>query len=159
MDNGAIALAISGGSLGVSLVVAWRTERRAWRAEGREERRDEREEEAAARHRRGNPIVTPHGATEGGRTAQRVHHGYKIQNGGASAISALRLWVEDATGQTVSTVGGGEMSLAPGEVCFMGLDVLPDRITGEGELTLWREWRDDDGEHEEPTGIRPPRHA
>jgi hypothetical protein len=112
---------------GISLVLALRSDRRAKRAEQRalgaedraeraderEERRDEREAEEAVARRRGKPVVVERGGS-GGHAASAVRHDYAVRNAGQATISELWLWIEDESGNAVSTRAGGTIALVPG---------------------------------------------
>jgi type II secretory pathway pseudopilin PulG len=132
-------------------------ELREQRREGREERQDQREEDSAAAQRQGRPIISA-GAISGGPTAERVHHEYRVQNGGAATIDELRLWVEDANGACVSSEAGGRVVVAPHEVAFVAVEVIR-ALAPEGDLRLMVAWHDADGDHSEWTGVRPRPHA
>lgn len=146
-----IAVAISLGSLRL----ARRADRREDRAAERGERKEERDIVEATARRQGRPIVTPRGGS-GGPTANPVRHDYEIRNGGQATITELGLWIVDGEGETVSTRAGGALALAPGDPpARMAVEV---RQPLPLEQTLMVQWRDQDGEHTEVTGIRPPRH-
>ena len=147
------AIVIAAGSLFLSL----RADRRAGRGETREERRERREEEAAAARRRGRPVVSP-GAVHGGPTAAQVTHEYTVRNTGPATITGLWLWIVDDEHKTVSDVAGGEtLVLAQGDAPALASVAVPQPLPDEQMLMV--RWRDIDGEHTEPTGIRPSRHA
>jgi hypothetical protein len=133
-----------------SLVLARRADRRAHRADQRDELRMQREDAEAADRRRGKPIVVPRG---GASTDQYVGHNYEVRNGGSAIITELALWIETGEGKVVSTRAGGPLPLAPNENAHMTVEVRPPR---PDEQKLMVQWRDADGEHTEPTGIRPP---
>jgi hypothetical protein len=147
------ALVISLAAVGIafgSLLFAKRADRRANRADRRDELRMQREEAEAAERRRGKPIVVPQG---GASNDQFVSHNYEVRNGGSAIITELTLWIETSEGRVVSTRAGGLLTLAPNENAHMTVEVRPPR---PDEQRLMVQWRDADGEHTEPTGIRPP---
>jgi hypothetical protein len=154
------ALLIALGSYRLSSKAEQRAERaegRAIRADERDADRGQREEDEARLRRRGNPIVTPQGVS-GGPSAERVRHEYKIENAGSATISALKLWIADSTGKSVSTLAGGLGLVIPpgGSPQFAGVEVAAAQI--EGELTLMVEWTDPDGTHTDAP-LHPPKHA
>jgi hypothetical protein len=129
----------------VSLSLAIRADRRQARAERREEA------QAVAR-RSGRPSVLPRGGS-GGPTAERVSHSYQIRNAGEATITELFLWIEDGEGNTVSTVAGGLVAIAPQDApVHMAVEVPQPRPARQ---ILMVKWRDNEGEHVEPTGIEP----
>jgi hypothetical protein len=145
-----------------SLIFTARADRRAKRAERRAEVADERavraerrDEEAAAARRRGIPIVTATGGSSGS-TADPIVHSYDVRNGRQTVITELRLWIEDSEGEPVSTGAGGPMALAPSDPPAE-LSVNASH-PGRAGQTLMVQWRDEDGEHTELTGIHPPHH-
>jgi hypothetical protein len=88
-------------------------EDRAERADEREERRDERDAEEAVARRRGKPVVVERGGS-GGPAASAVRHDYAVRNAGQATISELWLWIEDESGNAVSTRADGTIALVPG---------------------------------------------
>lgn len=83
-----------------------------------------------------------------------MRHDYQIRNGGNSIITELWLWIVTDAGNVVSTRAGGQLALAPKDSpVHVTVEVRPPH---PGEQELMVQWRDADGEHTEPTGIRLP---
>jgi hypothetical protein len=104
-----LAVAIAGTSIslsgtGISLFFSRRADRRAKRAEERAER--------------GRPIVIPEMRPAVGEGY--VKHPYRVRNAGESLITYVLLWIEDATGETISTGAGGDCALEPGASAIVG---------------------------------------
>jgi hypothetical protein len=138
---------------GLSAGFAFRADRRAGRTEEREKRREAREEAEAATRRQGHALVELRGTTqptEGPSEGQIVYE-YEVSNNGHAVITDLRLWIEDAEGNPVSTGAGGPMTLKPnGPPVFASVGLLHRDRYG---LKLMVEWTDADGNHGPmPTG-------
>lgn len=157
-----IALAISL----LSILFAYRADRRAEeakklaksaderaaRAERRDEERIERERQRAAAAGTARLVIRPTRLTMASADSHRF--GYAITNHGEAIARDIRVWLIDENGQDVSIEAEAPFALAPAEETFRYGVTVPRDVNAE-DVRFAVSWRDDADGGENLRGPRP----
>jgi hypothetical protein len=121
------------------------------RADGRDERVPA--DAVSGELLRVSPVIEEDGA-EVEPSSRSVVFTYQVSNSGQALMTALALWITDATGRVVSRPTGEEWLITPGGApVYVTLTVA--QPLPRGELTLWVKWVDGTGTQTRNTGIHP----
>jgi hypothetical protein len=139
-----IALVVSGLALLVAVWQAWINHRRFGR------------ERSALLRAEYNGLLQMD-VDEGGRRGP-VGFEFRVRNTGAAPASRVTLWLEDESGEQVSSLGGGRDTLMHGEERTFKLRLTrrPSRLKPGDSFRLHVAWEDDLGPHARTPDVRVP---